>query len=57
MRITERVRTIFLCLVLEVGALAGVPMRPEQIGELLGAMNQPKQAQVIPLDDEESEGK
>ena len=30
-----RLRKILLCAVLEMGALMGVPMRPEEIGNLL----------------------
>jgi hypothetical protein len=32
---------------LEVGVLFGVPMRPEQIEELMHQMNQPKLAHVL----------
>ena len=39
---------------LEVGVLFGIPMRPEQIEELMHQMNQPKLAHV--LDEEDDQG-
>jgi hypothetical protein len=53
--IRKRFRTIFLCLVLEVGALTGVPMRPEEIRELMQTLNQPKVAHVLKETDDDSE--
>jgi hypothetical protein len=37
-----------LCVALEFGVLSGVPMRPEQIRELMNQLNQPKLAHVLP---------
>jgi hypothetical protein len=37
----QRLRTILVCCVLEFGAVIGVPMRPEEIEELMHTMNQP----------------
>ena len=48
MSLVKRLRTVFLCLTLEVGVLIGVPMRPEQIRELLNQLNQPKLAHLLP---------
>ena len=48
MRRPGRLSRLFACLFLELGALAGVPMRPEQIAELMQQMNQPKLAHVLP---------
>jgi len=42
----HRLRTLFCCAVLEIGALFGIPMRPEQIRELMQAMNGPKLAET-----------
>jgi hypothetical protein len=53
-RVRERLRTLLVCITLEVGVVFGVPMRPEQIQELLFQMNLPKLAHVIP--DEEASG-
>jgi hypothetical protein len=53
--IRKRFRTVFLCLVLEVGALTGVPMRPEEIRELMQTLNQPKVAHVLKETEEDSE--
>jgi hypothetical protein len=44
---------IFLYVVLEVGALSGVPMRPEQIESLLRSMNG---TQVVDVLRRESDG-
>jgi len=44
----RRLRTLFCCAVLEVGVLFGVPMRPEQIRELMQMLNKPKIAQTGP---------
>lgn len=47
----ERLRTCLCCIALEMGALTGVPMRPEQIQDLLHALNRPKVAQTDPEQD------
>jgi hypothetical protein len=44
----HRLRTLLFCAVLELGALAGIPMRPEQIRDLMHALNQPTIAQTNP---------
>ena len=48
MSLIKRLRTIVLCVALEFGVLSGVPMRPEQIRELLHQLNQPKLAHMLP---------
>ena len=48
MSLIKRLRTVFVCLALELGVLSGVPMRPEQIRELLNQLNQPKLAHILP---------
>ena len=55
MSLKHRLRTLFACALLEAGALAGVPMRPEQIRELMHAMNVPALAHVIPSEDDEGD--
>ena len=52
MSIKKRLRTILLCAALEIGVLAGVPMRPEEIRALMHQMNQPTIAHVLPSEDE-----
>ena len=47
MRVPARLRTIFVCSMLEFAVLFGLPMRPEQIDALMRTMNQPKLAHVI----------
>ena len=53
MTIRSRLRTVLMCLVLEVGVLTGVPMRPDEIRELMNQMNQPKLAHVLRSEDDE----
>ena len=48
MPIIRRLRTVACCAILEIGTLMGVPMRPEQIQDLMRAMNVPKVAQTNP---------
>jgi hypothetical protein len=36
-----------------MGVLGGVPMRPDEIQELMHQMNQPALAHVLPTEDEE----
>ena len=43
----DRLRVVMVCVVLQFGVLAGVPMRPEQIEALMEVMNQPKLAHII----------
>ena len=52
MSLKTRLRTIFMCAALELGALSGVPMRPEQIRSLMNQLNQPKLAHVLPADEQ-----
>jgi hypothetical protein len=44
----SRVRTLLCCVVLELGALTGVPMRPEEIRAMMNALAQPKLARTNP---------
>ena len=48
MSVKHRLRTLLCCAVLEIGVLFGVPMRPEQIRELMQTLNKPKLAQTNP---------
>jgi hypothetical protein len=52
MSFKKRLRTVFVCLVLEAGVLVGAPVRMEQIHELLRSLNQPKLAQTDPEQNE-----
>ena len=52
MSLKERLRTIFMCVALELGVLSGVPMRPEEIRSLMNQINQPKLAHTLPTDDQ-----
>jgi len=52
MSLASRLRVVFICAALQLGVFSGVPMRPEQIQELMHQMNQPKLAHVLPADEE-----
>ena len=47
-------RSLFLCVVLEVGLMAGVPMRPDEIARLMRMMSAPRVEQASP--DEAAKG-
>jgi hypothetical protein len=38
----QRLRTLFVCLVLEAGLMVGVPVRAEQVAEVLRSLSGPK---------------
>lgn len=52
----ERLRRVLVCAMLQAGVMAGVPMRPEQIQELLQALQRPKVVHVLPQEDERTDG-
>ena len=54
MSLKKRLGKVALCLFLEAGALCGLPIRPEEIEELM-KMNQPKIVQVVRDEDGEGE--
>lgn len=51
-----RLRMVFLCVTLEIGVFAGVPMRPDEIQRLMQEMNRPTLAHVLPTENDEGEG-
>jgi hypothetical protein len=44
----ERLRTVCACLVLQLGVWLGVPVKADQVEELLRSLGQPKIAQTDP---------
>ncbi len=50
------VSRLLLCAFLQLGVLAGVPMRPEEIQRLLRLMNTPKVASELPEGEEHGDG-
>lgn len=56
MSIKRLLRTLLICLPLAAGSLAGVPMRPEQVEELMHNLNQPKVTVTIPDESENGDG-
>ena len=55
MSLASRLRVLFVCAVLELGVLSGVPVRPDEIQQLMSQMNQPKLAHVLPAGEEGGE--
>jgi len=49
----NRLRTIVVCALLEMGAMSGAPMRVKEVDELMGQLNQLKLAHVLPAENEE----
>ena len=47
MSIKQRFRGLFICLVLCAALSMGAPMRPDEIEELMSALNQPKIAHTL----------
>ena len=54
--VRARLRTVLVCLVLEFGAVIGVPMRPDEIARLMQTMNAPKLTHVLPDERENGDG-
>src|SRR5438046_2393272 len=52
MSLSRKARVLMVCVSLQVGVLAGVPMRPDEIREFMHRMNLPALAQVLPRDAE-----
>jgi hypothetical protein len=48
MSLARRLRTVACCAILELGTLMGVPMRAEQIQDLMRSLNAPKFAHTTP---------
>jgi hypothetical protein len=51
----KTLRAVLACAALELGVVAGVPMRPDDIRELMHQMNQPKLAHVLPSEENPGE--
>ena len=50
MSLSKKARVLMVCVSLQFGVLAGVPMRPDEIQEFLHRMNLPVLAHVLPTD-------
>jgi hypothetical protein len=55
MSLSNRLRTIVVCACLDLGVLSGAPMRPEEIRALMGQLNQPKLAHVLPSEEQDGD--
>ena len=51
---TGRWRKLLLCVVLEFGALSGIPMRPDEIARLMQSLSRPQVTHTSP--DEAAKG-
>lgn len=51
MSLKRRLRSLACCGILEFAALLGMPMRPEQVEELMRTLNEAKIAHVLPSED------
>ncbi|RPH72661.1 hypothetical protein EHM76_05795 [bacterium] len=56
MSVKSRLRTLACCGILEMAAVIGVPMRPEQIQDLMRTLNEPKIARTNPDDSNRGDG-
>jgi len=48
----RRLRTLACCGLLQIAALFGMPMRPEEIQEFMQSLNEPKVAHTLPEEEE-----
>lgn len=46
---------LVVCMALEMGVISGVPMRPDEIQELMNQINQPKLAHVLPSENDDGD--
>jgi hypothetical protein len=51
----RKLRTLLLCFALGFGSLIGLPMRPEEITELMHAHNRPRIAHVLREEQEKTD--
>lgn len=56
MSIKHVLRTIIVCLPLALGSLMGLPMKPEEIEQLMHDLNQPRIVITIPGESENGDG-
>ena len=52
----QRLRTLACCAILQMAATIGVPMRPEQVQDLMRTLNEPKVARTNPDDQDRGDG-
>lgn len=48
MSLKRKLRTLLVCLPLLLGSMSGVPMRPEEVEELMQKMNEQPMVYVMP---------
>lgn len=52
MSLLDKVRVFVVCAILEMGLLAGAPIRAEEIQRLFQEMNQPTVAHALPTEND-----
>jgi hypothetical protein len=52
---TTRLRVVFVRSMLQWSAMMGMPMRPDEIQEVMHQMNQPEMAHGLPTDEDEGD--
>jgi hypothetical protein len=52
----RRLRTLACCGLLQIAALFGMPMRPEEIQEFMQSLNEQKVAHTLPEEEEKGKG-
>lgn len=50
------IRRLLLCLVLELGVLSGMPMRPDEIVRLMQSLSRPRVVHTLPDEGETGDG-
>ena len=53
--LVKRLRVLVVCMALEMGVITGVPMRPDEIRALMHQMNQPRLADVLPIENDQGD--
>ena len=55
MSLRKRLRVLLVCAALEFAAFSGMPMRADEIEDLMRQINRPKLAHALPADREEGD--
>ncbi len=56
MSLKRRLRTLACCGLLQIAALFGIPMRPEEVQEFMQSLNEQKVAHTLPEEKEKGGG-
>jgi hypothetical protein len=53
---SSRFRSLLLCVVLQIGVILGVPMRPDEIQKLMRMLSGAAVVQTLPAEDDNGDG-